>query len=208
MESYLLISSILLAFGLSAACGFRIFIPPLTYGVLYKADLVQLADGWGWIGNDWVLVVLSLAAIIEITGNLVPWVDNLVPWVDNLLDVIATPTAIIAGTTLAAAALSEIDPGLKWMLSIMSGVLVTGGFQVTTVSLRGLSSVFTGGLINPIISLIEDIISLVISISIILSPILGILIVILIALFLRKIYIRLKKRKRKNSPQKLKIAKK
>jgi len=198
LESYSLISSILLAFGLSAACGFRIFIPPLTYGLLYKADLVQLGDGWYWIGNDWVIAVLALTALIEITGNLVPWVDN-------LLDVIATPTAIIAGTTLSAASLSEVDPGLKWMLSLMSGVLVTGGFQVTTVGLRGLSSVFTGGLINPIISLIEDIISLVISISIILFPILGILIVILIALFLRRIYMRLKKRKRKNSLQKIKI---
>ena len=82
------------------------------------------------------------------------------------------------------------------MLSVMSGVLVTGGFQVTTVGLRGLSSVFTGGLINPIISLIEDIISLSFYLHNYL-PILGILIVILIALFLRKIYMRLKKKKKK-----------
>tara|TARA_B100001989_G_C24473555_1_gene430524 strand:+ start:18 stop:698 length:681 start_codon:yes stop_codon:yes gene_type:complete len=193
LEPYTLITSIFLAFGLSAACGFRIFIPPLTYGLLYKADLVQLGDGWYWIGNDWVIAVFALAALIEITGNLVPWLDN-------LLDVIATPTAIIAGTTLSAACLSEIDPGLKWMLSVMSGVLVTGGFQLTTVGLRGLSSIFTGGLINPIISFIEDLISLVISIAVILFPILGILLVILIALFLRRIYIRLKKRKRRSSP--------
>ena len=121
MEVYSLISSIFLAIGLSAACGFRIFIPPLTYGLLYKADLVQLSEGWYWIGNDWVIAVLALAALIEIIGNLVPWLDN-------LLDVIATPTAIIAGTTLSSACLSEIDPGLKWMLSVISGVLVTGGF--------------------------------------------------------------------------------
>ena len=187
METYSTISSILLAFGLSAACGFRIFIPPLTYGLLYKADLVQLGEGWYWLGSDWVIAVLALTALIEISGNLIPWFDN-------LLDIIATPTAIIAGTTLSAASLSEVDPGLKWMLSIMSGVLVTGGFQVSTVGLRGLSSVFTGGLINPIISFIEDLISFVISISIILFPILGFLLVILIALFLRKIYIRLKKK--------------
>ena len=191
MESYTLITSIFLAFGLAAACGFRIFIPPLTYGLLYKADLVQLAEGWYWIGNDWVIAVLALTALIEIIGNLVPWLDN-------LLDVIATPTAIIAGTILSAACLNEIDPGLKWMLSIMSGVLVTGGFQLTTVSVRGLSSIFTGGLINPIISFIEDLISLVISISIILFPVLGIFIIILIALFLRRIYISLKKRKWRN----------
>ena len=193
MEAYSSISSILLAFGLSAACGFRIFIPPLTYGLLYKADLVRLGDGWNWISNDWVIAVLALAALIEIIGNLVPWLDN-------LLDVLATPTAIIAGTTLSAVSLSEIDPGLKWILSVMSGVMITGGFQLATVSLRGFSSIFTGGLINPIISFIEDLISLGISISIILFPLFGIFLVILIALFLRSIYIRLKRRKWRDLP--------
>ena len=187
LETYSLISSIFLAFGLSAACGFRIFIPPLTYSLLYRADLVQLGESWNWIGQDWVLAVLTLAALIEIIGNLVPWLDN-------LLDVLATPTAIIAGTTLSAVSLSEIDPGLKWILSVMSGVLITGGFQLSTISLRGLSSVFTGGLINPIISFIEDLISLVISISIILFPLFGILIVVLLALSLRNIRNKFKKK--------------
>ena len=193
MENYSIISSIFLAFGLSAACGFRIFIPPLTYSLLYIADLVQLGEGWDWIGSDWVIAVLALAALFEIIGNLFPWFDN-------LLDLLATPTAIIAGTILSAFSLSEIDPGLKWILSVISGVLVTGGFQLTTVSLRGFSSVFTGGLINPIISFIEDFISLVISISIILFPLFGIFIVFFIALLLRRIYIRLKKRKWRNLP--------
>ena len=189
MEAYSLISSIFLAVGLSAACGFRIFIPPLTYGLLYKADLVQLGEGWDWIGNDWVITVLALSALIEIIGNLVPWIDN-------LLDVLATPTAIFAGTTLSAISLSEIDPGLKWILSVMSGVLITGGFQLSTITLRGFSSIFTGGLINPIISFIEDIISVGISIAIILFPILGIFLVLLIASFSRIIYLRLKKTSR------------
>ena len=191
METYSLISSIILAFGLSAACGFRIFIPPLTYSLLYKADLVHLGEGWYWIGSDWVIAVLALAALFEIIGNLFPWFDN-------LLDLLATPAAIIAGTILSAFSLSEIDPGLKWMLSVISGVLITGGFQLTTVSLRGFSSVFTGGLINPIISFIEDFISLVISISIILFPLVGIFIVFFIAFLLRRIYIRLRKRKWRN----------
>ena len=188
MEAYSLISSIFLAFGLSAACGFRIFIPPLTYGLLYKADLVQLGEGWDWLGTDWVIAVLALAALIEIIGNLVPWIDN-------LLDVLATPTAIFAGTTLSAISLTEIDPGLKWILSVMSGVLITGGFQLSTVTLRGFSSIFTGGLINPIISLIEDIISLGISIAIILFPLIGILIVVLIALFLKNFLYQFKKKR-------------
>ena len=186
LEIYSIISSIFLAVGLSAACGFRIFIPPLAYGILYKAELVQLADGWSWIGNDWVIAVFFLAAFVEIIGNLIPWVDN-------FLDIFATPAAIFAGTVLSAVCLSEIDPGLRWMLAVISGVTITGGFQLATVSLRGASTIFTGGLANPIISIIEDFISLVISISIILFPLIGIVLIVLIAFLLRKIYLRLKK---------------
>ena len=186
---YTLLGSIFLAIGLSAACGFRIFIPPLTYGLLYKAELVQLDTSWNWIGNDWVVAVLFLAAIIEIFGNLIPWVDN-------LLDILATPTSIMAGTILSASCLSDFSPGLQWILSVTSGVLITGGFQLTTISLRGMSSVFTGGLINPIFSIIEDLISFGITLTIIFSPIIGIIVIFLIALLVRKLYLNIRNRRK------------
>lgn len=186
---YTLLISIFLAIGLSAACGFRVFIPPLTYGLLYKAELVQLDTSWNWIGNDWVVAVLFLAAIIEIFGNLIPWVDN-------LLDILATPTSIIAGTILSASCLSDISPGLQWILSVTSGVLITGGFQLTTISLRGMSSVFTGGLANPIFSIIEDLISFGITLTIIFSPIIGIIVIFLIVFLIRKIYLNIKIRRK------------
>ena len=182
---YTLLVSIILAIGLSAACGFRIFIPPLLYGLLYKAELVQLDTSWNWIGNDWVISVLFLAAIIEILGSLIPWVDN-------LLDILATPTSIMAGTILSASCLSDFSPGLQWILSVTSGVLITGGFQLTTISLRGMSSVFTAGLINPIFSIIEDLISFGITLTIIFSPIIGIIVILLIALLIRKLYLNIK----------------
>ena len=186
---YTLLISIFLAIGLSAACGFRVFIPPLTYGLLYKAELVQLDTSWNWIGNDWVVAVLFLAAIIEIFGNLIPWVDN-------LLDILATPTSIMAGTILSASCLSDISPGLQWILSVTSGVLITGGFQLTTISLRGMSSVFTGGLANPIFSIIEDLISFGITLTIIFSPIIGIIVIFLIVFLIRKIYLKIKIRRK------------
>ena len=189
MEFYSFIISIFLAIGLSAACGFRIFIPPLSYGLLYRADLVQLEEGWNWIGNEWVLAVLALASIVEICANLIPWLDN-------LLDVLATPTSIAAGTVLSSSCLVSFDPGLQWMLSVMSGVLITGGFQFATVGIRGLSSVFTGGCFNPIFSIIEDLISIGITLSIILFPIIGIIIIILIAFLIWRLYLIMMRRKR------------
>jgi hypothetical protein len=186
---YTLSVSIFLAIGLSAACGFRVFIPPLTYGLLYKAELVQLDTSWNWIGNDWVVAVLFLAAIIEIFGNLIPWVDN-------LLDILATPASIMAGTILSASCLSDISPGLQWILSVTSGVLITGGFQLATISLRGTSSVFTGGLANPIFSIIEDLISFGITFTIIFFPIIGIILIFLFAFLMRKIYLKIKIRRK------------
>ena len=198
MEFYNLIVSIFLAIGLSAACGFRIFVPPLSYGLLYKAGLVQLGEGWTWIGNDFILVILSLAAVVEICAFFIPWIDN-------LLDTLATPASILAGTLLSASCLSDFPPGLQWILSLITGVSITGGFQVATLTIRGSSSLFTGGLMNPLFTIFEGVISLVITITMIISPILGILLIIFLALFIRKIFLKFRKRRSlKKSSDKIK----
>ena len=188
MDFYTLIISFFLAIGLSAACGFRIFIPPLSYGLLYKAELVQLGEDWTWMGNELVIAILALAAVLEICASLIPWIDN-------LLDVLATPASILAGTILSASCLSDFSPGLQWILSVISGVTVTGGFQLATVGIRGMSSIFTGGLVNPIFSIIEDTISLGITLTIIFFPVIGIIVIILFALLIRKLFLKLRKRK-------------
>ena len=188
MEFYNLIVSIFLAIGLSAACGFRIFVPPLSYGLLYKAGLVQLGEGWTWIGNDFVLAILALATVVEICAYFIPWIDN-------LLDTLATPTSILAGTILSASSLSDFPPELQWILSLITGVSIAGGFQLVTLTIRGSSSVFTGGLMNPLFTIFEDLMSLVITLTMIISPILGILLIIFIAFFIRKLFLKLRKRR-------------
>tara|TARA_B100001109_G_C18624243_1_gene362949 strand:+ start:23 stop:628 length:606 start_codon:yes stop_codon:yes gene_type:complete len=188
LEFYTLIVSIFLAIGLSAACGFRIFVPPLSYGLLYKAGLVQLGESWTWIGNDFVLAILALAAVLEICAYFIPWIDN-------LLDTLATPASVLAGTILSASCLSDFSPELQWILSLITGVSITGGFQVATVTIRGASSVFTGGLANPLFTIFEDVISLVITLTMIISPILGIFLIIFIAFSIRKLFLKLKKRR-------------
>ena len=188
MEFYNLIVSIFLAIGLSAACGFRIFVPPLSYGLLYKAGLVQLGEGWTWIGNDFVLAILALATVVEICAFFIPWIDN-------LLDTLATPTSILAGTILSASSLSDFPPGLQWILSLITGVSITGGFQMATVTIRGSSSLFTGGLMNPLFTIFEGLMSFVITLTMIIAPILGILLIIFIAFFIRKLFLKLRKRR-------------
>ena len=192
MDLFTFASSFCLAIGLSAACGFRVFIPPLTYGIFYKANLVELSDSWIWIGNDWVILLFALATIIEILATFIPFIDN-------TLDIISTPVSMIAGTVLASSSLSNLDPGLQWLLSIICGIGVTGSFQFSTVTLRGMLSVFTGGILNPFFSLLEDIIAFLIAIATILIPIFGLIIIIIIALIIYVLIKKLRGRKRKNN---------
>ena len=188
MDSFNFFSSFCLAIGLAAACGFRVFVPPLIYGIFYRANFVELGHSWSWIGNDWIIILLICASVIELLATYIPIVDN-------LLDIISTPASIIAGTILSFSSLSNLDPGLQWILSIICGLGVTGSFQISTVTLRGLSTTFSAGLLNPFFSFIEDILAFLIPISVILIPILGLIFAIVISLL---IYFLIKKIRNRN----------
>ncbi|MFQ5931753.1 MAG: DUF4126 domain-containing protein, partial [Nitrospiraceae bacterium] len=82
--------SICVGIGLSAACGFRVFVPLLVMSIASRGAHLTLAPGFEWIGTYPALLAFAIASCIEIAGYYVPWVDN-------LLDTIATPTAIVAG---------------------------------------------------------------------------------------------------------------
>ena len=85
-----IIVSVCLGLGLSAACGFRVFVPLLGLSVAAMADYVHPSAGWEWVGTWPALTCLATATLLEIGAYYVPWIDN-------ALDSIATPAAYIAG---------------------------------------------------------------------------------------------------------------
>ncbi len=140
--------SICLGIGLSAACGFRIFIPLLIMSIASLSGHLTLSHGFEWIGTYPALVAFGTASIIEISAYYIPWLDN-------LLDIIAAPTAFIAGTVVMASTVSDMSPLLKWTLALIVGGGVAGTIQEFTSITRVASSATTGGLGNPVISTIE-----------------------------------------------------
>ena len=82
------ITAILLGMGLSAACGFRVFVPFLFVSIASRAGYITLAGGWEWIGSVTSIVVFATATALEIGAYYIPWLDN-------LLDSIAAPAAIV-----------------------------------------------------------------------------------------------------------------
>ena len=155
MDVLQIILSLSLGLGLAAACGFRVFIPPLMMGVANRFDLYELEGSFTWVGETWAIAIFGIATILEVGGYFIPWIDN-------LLDTVATPAAILGGIFVTSASLEgEMDPSTQWMLSIIAGGGVSGTIQLGTVATRAISTGTTGGLANPLISLLEAVASIV-----------------------------------------------
>ena len=175
MDVAQILLSLSLGLGLAAACGFRVFIPPLMMGVGSRLDLYKLEGSFVWVDDTWAIAIFAVATLLEIGGYFIPWIDN-------LLDAVATPAAIIGGIFVTSASLEgELDPSAQWTLSVIAGGSVSGVIQLGTVATRAISTGTTGGLANPIISLLEAVASILcILISLFLVAIIPIVIIFLI----------------------------
>ena len=167
------IISICLGLGLSAACGFRVFVPLLALSIATMTDYLQPAAGWEWIGTWPALICLATATALEIGAYYVPWIDN-------ALDSIATPAAFVAGTLTTLAVVTDLPPLWKWSLALIAGGGIAGLIQAATVGIRGTSTVTTGGLGNFVVSTGELLLSLVTTLLALLLPILGAVLVVVI----------------------------
>ena len=175
MDVVQILLSLSLGLGLAAACGFRVFIPLLMMGVGSRLDLYKLEGSFVWVDDTWAIAIFAVATLLEIGGYFIPWIDN-------LLDAVATPAAIIGGIFVTSASLEgELDPSAQWTLSVIAGGSVSGVIQLGTVATRAISTGTTGGLANPIISLLEAVASILcILISLFLVAIIPIVIIFLI----------------------------
>ena len=175
MDVVQILLSLSLGLGLAAACGFRVFIPPLMMGVGSRLDLYKLEGSFVWVDDTWAIAIFAVATLLEIGGYFIPWIDN-------LLDTVATPAAILGGIFVTSASLEgELDPSAQWTLSVIAGGSVSGVIQLGTVATRAISTGTTGGLANPIISLLEAVASILcILISLFLVAIIPIIIIFLI----------------------------
>jgi hypothetical protein len=140
-----LMLSIALGVGLAAAVGFRVFVPMLVLSIAAFAGHLTLSSGFAWLGTPAAIVMFGVAAILEILAYYIPGVDN-------LLDAVAAPAALIAGTVVAAAVMTDLPPLVKWTTAVIAGGGAAGLTQGLTSLLRAKSTVMTGGLGNHVLA--------------------------------------------------------
>lgn len=156
--------------GLSAACGFRVFVPLLVMSIASLMGWFEPMKGFEWLAMPSVCIPLGIATFFEIGAYYVPWVDN-------LLDTIATPAALMAGTlTTMAVSTGEMSQFASWASALIVGGGTATAVQMSTVAVRGLSTATTGGLANPLVSTGEWISALVISVLSFIVPVLVVIV--------------------------------
>ncbi|MBJ8498879.1 DUF4126 domain-containing protein [Acinetobacter oleivorans] len=179
--------------GLSAACGFRVFVPLLVMSIATMMGWFEPSKGFEWLAMPSVCLALAVATVCEVAAYYIPWVDN-------ALDTVATPAAMIAGTlTTMAVSSGEMSQFAGWAAAIIVGGGTAGVVQMSTVAARGVSTATTGGLGNFVVATGEWIGAILLSVSAMLVPAL-VAIVVVIAVILAIRWIRHKKQEQAHSP--------
>lgn len=184
-----LITALFLGIGLSASCGFRVFVPMLVASIAARAGFLPVNESFEWLASGTAIACFGAATITEIIAYYIPFVDN-------LLDTISTPLSIVAGTLLTASVL-PVDAELwKWVLGFIIGGGAASIFQGVTSLSRLSSSSLTAGLGNPVIASGENLAAIGLPIFSIAFPVfIGAFVLLVFFILLKRLFV---KRRKKN----------
>jgi hypothetical protein len=190
MAGFDLTLAIAMGVGLAAAVGFRVFLPMLVLSIAAYSGHLTLSNGLAWLGTPAALLMLSVAAVLEIIAYYVPGVDN-------VLDLVAAPAALIAGTVVSAAVMTDLPPMVKWTTAVIAGGGAAGLTQGLTSLLRAKSTVMTAGLGNHVIATGELGGALVVSLLALAAPVAAVGLVALFCWFTVRLVRRVSRKERR-----------
>jgi len=179
------------AFGLSGSAGLNAYIPLLIVALAGRFPtsdpLIELSSPYDLLSSWWVIGLLVILLVIEMT------VDK-IPAVDTLNDGIQTFVRPVAGAILFAGSSSAIND-MNPILAILAGVLVAGGVHATKSLVRPVVTASTAGTGNWAVSLTEDVIAVGMSLLAIFIPVLAGILVIIFAIAIILLIRRIRKGK-------------
>jgi hypothetical protein len=149
MDTMDIIFAVLMGFSLAATCGLRAFLPLLIISIAARSGYLTLSPGFIWMMSWPAIICFATATVLEILGDKVPAVDH-------VLDSAGVFVRPVAGAVAASSMITGIDPLLALVIGIIMGATVAGLVQTIKGAIRLLSSTLTGGIANPVVSIVED----------------------------------------------------
>jgi small basic protein len=172
-----------LGIALAASAGLRAWLPLLLAGGLARLGVLDLGPSFQFLASTKALVLFGIATAIELVGDKIPAVDH-------ALDVIGTPLRPAAGALLAASVLGTVtDPLTSVVLGTAVGAPSALVPHAAKSALRAASTTVTGGLANPLLSILEDAISIATFVLAVLVP-LAVVVLLGLTLYLASRWLR------------------
>jgi hypothetical protein len=144
----------LLGLGLASATGLRTFLPLLMLALAARFELfgVQLIAPMDWLVSGPAIAALATATVAEFAGDKVPAIDH-------ALNAIGYVTRPVAGAVAAGSVFWGVDPAAAALAGIIVGAPAALAFNAAQTGVRVGSTATTGGLGNPVVSLVEDVLA-------------------------------------------------
>ena len=156
----------LLGLGLASATGLRTFLPLLMLALAARFQMfgVRLIDQMDWLVSWPAIAALGVATTAEFLGDKIPAVDH-------GLNAVGYVTRPVAGAIAAGSVFWAVDPTLAAGAGLIVGAPAALAFNAAQTGVRVGSTATTGGLGNPVVSLIEDVLAVLTVILAFLAPI-------------------------------------
>ncbi len=158
-----------LTYGLALASGVNAYLPLLAFAVAARwLHLYKVNPNFSFITQTWFLVVLAILALADLFADKIPGIDHV--W-----DAIHTVIRPMAGAFVAAASDNRIHVlpnttymgthmltmGINLSLSLVIVMIIGGALalmtHLTKASTRVASTATTAGLLNIVLSIMEDV---------------------------------------------------
>lgn len=180
----------LLGLGLASATGLRTFLPLLMLAVAGRFELfgVRLIDQMDWLVSWPAIAALATAAVAEFAGDKIPAVDHAL----NAVGYVSRP---VAGALAAGSVFWAVDPATAAIAGLIVGAPAALALNAAQTGVRVGSTATTGGLGNPLVSLIEDALAFLTVIVAFLAPILIPIVLVVLAVAVFRLARRLRDRR-------------
>lgn len=179
------------AFGvvLAATAGLRAFLPVFSASLAAWLTDLPLPDNLMWLEKPQTVLIFGVATLVEIVGDKIPVVDH-------ALDSVQVLTKPVLAVLAATPFLYQLAPEYSVGIGILLGAPLALGVHSAKATARLGSTATTGGMGNPLLSLVEDVAAVVSIILGFLAPLLALVLMAVTIFFIARLALRVRRRRK------------
>jgi hypothetical protein len=156
-------TAILTGIGLAAPAGLNAYIPLLALALADRAtSRVTLHAPYDVLSSNLGIAILIVLLTIEITVDKIPGVDH----INDLMQSVVRPAAGAIAAVAATGGVVMINPAIM----VLVGVVLAGSVNAVKVTTRPAVTLGTAGILNPVVSVVEDAVAVMASLVAIFLP--------------------------------------